>query len=139
MQTPRDICDNHRHNINANENETKQLQEKIILLQNENNSLKEKIIIIDKNLKEIIIERNNLIKENRDLKKIQTSLSLKLNTSYNNFVEESKQLISQINEKDKQLDFYKLHLNNPQNNDQISQENNNLKQKMIELQNMNKT
>ena len=135
----KELKNSNKNNLNANENETKQLQEKIILLQNENNSLKEKIIIIDKNLKEIIIERNNLIKENRDLKKIQTSLSLKLNTSYNNFVEESKQLISQINEKDKQLDFYKLHLNNPQNNDQISQENNNLKQKIIELQNMNKT
>ena len=127
-------------NQNENEkgNEIKDLQEKILLLQKENKSLKDDKIRIDKRLEGIINERNNLLKENEELKKIQNSLSLKLSTSYNNFIEESKQLKSQLNEKEKELNYFKYQVNNPQINDQISQENNNLKRKISELEKMTK-
>ena len=127
-------------NQNENEkgNEIKDLQEKILLLQKENKSLKDDKIRIDKRLEGIINERNNLLKENEELKKIQNSLSLKLSTSYNNFIEESKQLKSQLNEKEKELNYFKYQVNNPQINDQISQENNNLKRKISELEKLTK-
>jgi hypothetical protein len=127
-------------NQNENEkgNEIKDLQEKILLLQKENKSLKDDKIRIDQRLDGIINERNNLLKENKELKKIQNSLSLKLSTSYNNFIEESKQLKSQLNEKEKELNYFKYQVNNPQINDQISQENNNLKRKISELEKLTK-
>ena len=121
------------------QNNMKELNEKIEMLQNENNLLKEKLSITDQNLGKIINERNNLIQENIFLKNKQNSLSLKLSTSYKDFIEESNLLKNKLSDKEKELESIKNQFNiNALNSDQFSQGNIDLKKKIIELEKINK-
>ena len=119
----------------------KELNEKISILQNENNLLKEKLSITDNNLEQLIKERNNLIQENIVLKNKQTSLSMKLSTSYKDFTEENNILKNKLNDKEKELESYRNQITNINalNNDQFSQGNIDLKKKIIELEKINKS
>ena len=133
QQKPNNAISNHF------QNNMKELNEKITILQNENNLLKEKISITDKNLEQLIKERNNLIQENIVLKNKQTSLSMKLSTSYKDFMEESNILKNKLNEKEKELESYRNQITNINalNNDQFSQGNIDLKKKIMELEKIN--
>ena len=123
---------------NQFQNKMGELQDNYILLQKKYHELKETKDRMDSNLELILEEKNNLIKENTELKNKQNSMSLKLSTSYNNYMEENNNLKYQLNEKEKEIEEYKIQLNDLyQKNNEYYRENINLQKKKIELENVN--
>ena len=118
-------------------NQLKELQEKYDILQNKYNELNETMERSDKNFQIVIKERNDLLQQQTDLIKNQKSVSIISNSS-NNIIEENKNLKKKINELEKQLAICQFKLDNRLQSDNCNSEITNLKQKNIELENINK-